>query len=215
MFSTSLFSANVVPTARAFNVSVQVTTLETSLFVAGFAFGPIIFGPLSEQMGRKRPLMAGVLVMTIFHIPVAVAQNLQTVLVCRFIAGVGGSSPVAIVGGMLVDFWDPVYRGIAICGFATATFAGPVLAPIVGGFMIAGGLSWRWLGYLIIILGGTMFVLGTILVPETHAPTLLLRRATKIYKDAEDKESMQPPERPRFDVKTIALVYLMRPFGMI
>lgn len=127
MFASSLFSAAVETTAERFHVSTEVTTLETSLFVAGFAAGPLMFGPLSEQFGRKRPLMVGTLVLTVFHIPVALAQNIGTILVGRFLSGMGGSAPLAIIGGMLADFWDPVGRGIAICGFAAATFAGPIL----------------------------------------------------------------------------------------
>lgn len=86
-----------------------------------------MFGPLSEQFGRKRPLMTGTLLLAVFHIPVALAHNIGTLLVGRFLSGVGGSAPLAILGGMLADFWDPVGRGVAICGFAAATFAGPIL----------------------------------------------------------------------------------------
>lgn len=47
-------------------------------------------------------------------------------MLCRFLGGVFGSAPLAIVGGALADFWGPVDRGIAICIFAGATFIGPV-----------------------------------------------------------------------------------------
>lgn len=127
VFASSLYSAAIRPTSERFHVSTVVATLETSLFVAGFAAGPLIFGPLSEQFGRKWPLVTGTLIMTIFHIPAALAQNIGTLLVARFLSGFGGSAPLAIIGGMLADFWDPVGRGIAVCGFAAATFAGPIL----------------------------------------------------------------------------------------
>jgi MFS family permease len=67
------------------------------LFVLGFAFGPIIFGPLSELYGRKRPLFVGMFIFAIFQIPVAVAQNLQTIFICRFLGGLFASAPLAIV----------------------------------------------------------------------------------------------------------------------
>ena len=72
--------------------------------------GPLMWGPLSELYGRKRPLFLGFFVMGIFQIPVAVAQNLQTIMLCRFFGGVFGCAPLAIVGGMLADFWGPVDR---------------------------------------------------------------------------------------------------------
>lgn len=115
----------MVATAKEFHVSREVMILGVSLFVAGFAGGPIIWGPLSELYGRKRPLMIGFAIFAIFQVPVAVAQNLQTIFVCRFFGGIFGVAPLAIVGGALNDFWDPVDRGVAMCVFAGATFIGP------------------------------------------------------------------------------------------
>jgi len=75
-FASSVFSTATRVTARKFHVSEEVMVLGTSLFVLGFAFGPMVFGPLSELYGRKTPLFAGFLIFAIFQIPVAVAQNL-------------------------------------------------------------------------------------------------------------------------------------------
>jgi DHA1 family multidrug resistance protein-like MFS transporter len=71
-------------------------------------------------------------VFAIFQIPVAVAQNLETIMICRFLGGTFASAPLGIVGGALADFWDPVDRGVAVCVFAAATFIGPVAGPIMG-----------------------------------------------------------------------------------
>ena len=131
-FASSAFSNATVPVAREFGVSTEVTTLGTSLFVLGFAFGPLLWGPASEVFGRKRPLFIGYAIFAIFQIPVAVAQNLETIMLMRFFGGVFASAPLAIVGGSFVDFWGPVDRGVAVCVFASATFIGPVAGPIMG-----------------------------------------------------------------------------------
>ncbi|KGO69289.1 Major facilitator superfamily domain, general substrate transporter [Penicillium italicum] len=99
------------------------------------AFGPIVFGPLSELYGRKKPLIIGFYIFAIFQIPAAVAQNLQTIFVCRFLGGLFASAPLAIVGCMLADLFGPVDRGIGVAISATSTFIGPVAGPIVGGFI--------------------------------------------------------------------------------
>ena len=52
---------------------------------AGFAAGPLLFGPLSELYGRKRPLIAGYAVFVVFQIPVGVARNIEMLILCRFI----------------------------------------------------------------------------------------------------------------------------------
>lgn len=141
-FASSVLSSASKVTAEQFGVSLEVTTLGTSLFILvclsfalpsqttnlqqGFTFGPLMWGPLSETLGRTRPLFAGFAVFTIFQIPVAVAQNLETIMLCRFVGGLFGSAPLAIVGGAMADFWNPVERGVAIAIFASATFVGPI-----------------------------------------------------------------------------------------
>mgnify|MGYP003740290779 FL=1 len=91
----------------------------------------MVWGPLSELYGRMPPLFFGYAVFAIFQIPVAVAQNLQTIMICRFFVGVFGCAPLAVVGGALADFWDPTTRGIAVAFFSAATFGGPTLGPIL------------------------------------------------------------------------------------
>lgn len=129
-FASSVFSTATRVTATQFHVSTEVMTLGTSLFVLGFAVGPIIWGPGSELWGRRKPLFTGFFLFIIFQIPVAVAVNLQTIMLCRFFGGVFGAAPLAVVAGALADIWDPVDRGVAVCLFASATFIGPVLGPI-------------------------------------------------------------------------------------
>lgn len=103
-------------TVKAEDKGSKLTTFQ------GFAFGPLLFGPLSEIYGRKYPLFIGYFAFAIFQIPVAVAKNIETIMVCRFLGGFFGSSPLSVVGGALVDIWPPVELGIAMSLFAGANF---------------------------------------------------------------------------------------------
>lgn len=150
-FASSVFSTATIATAKEFNVSGEVMVLGTSLFVLGFAFGPIIFGPLSEPYGRRAPLFAGMFAFTVTQIPVAVAQAARTIFITRFLGGLFASAPLAIVrstvlsrcfsfndgqnGGMLADMFDSIDRGIAVAVFAACTFIGPSMCPILGGLI--------------------------------------------------------------------------------
>ncbi|KAK5171047.1 uncharacterized protein LTR77_004191 [Saxophila tyrrhenica] len=86
-FGSSIFSAATLQTSERFDVSPEVMILATSLYLVGFGFGPIIFGPMSELYGRKIPLFFGFVVFAILQIPVAVATNLRTVMIFRFLQG--------------------------------------------------------------------------------------------------------------------------------
>lgn len=130
-FASSVFSTATRVTAKEFNVSTEVMVLGTSLTVFGFALGPLFWAPLSELYGRRLPLFSGYAIFAIFQIPVAVAQNVETIMICRFLIGVFGCSPLAVVGGAMADIWNPVDRAVAIAMFSAATFLGPVLGPIV------------------------------------------------------------------------------------
>jgi DHA1 family multidrug resistance protein-like MFS transporter len=185
-FASSVFSTATQATALQFGVSNEVMVLGTSLFVLGFAVGPPIWGPLSELYGRKYPLFIGFFIFAIFQIPVAVAQNLQTIMLCRFFGGVFGSAPLGIVGGQLTDFWGPLDRGVAMTIFAGATFIGPVAGPI-----------------------------GFIFVPETYAPVLLKQRATRIRFETRNWAIHAPIDEQQVDLKSIAQKYLLRPFAML
>ena len=84
-------------------MSTEVGLLGLSLYVLGFATGPILWAPLSELRGRKLPLLVAMFGFTIFQIAVAVGKDLQTVLICRFFGGVFGSCPLAVVAAIFSD----------------------------------------------------------------------------------------------------------------
>ncbi|KAJ9193375.1 hypothetical protein DTO164E3_7935 [Paecilomyces variotii] len=224
-FASSVFSTAETPTAEKFHVSDEVMVLGLSLFVLGYSFGPLLWGPLSEVCGRKFPLMLGVIVFCIFQIPVAVAQNVQTVIVCRFIGGIFACAPLAIVGASLSDIWDPVQRGIAACIYSGATFSGPVLGPIVGGFLVSSHLGWRWTAWITLIQGVFFWVLGMLCVPETHAPTLLRRKLEAVQKVADEsarrgsiRRMISPgvnPQQNKITLRIFVTKYLTRPLVML
>lgn len=175
----------------------------------------MLFGPLSELYGRKWPLLSGFLVFAIFNIPVAVAENLQTIMICRFFVGFGGAAPLAIVGGGLADIFDPVTRGAAVLIFAGATFMGSIAGPIVGGFVTQSYLGWRWTQWLTLIPALVLLLVGVFFVPETYSPVLLTRRARNLRLDTGNWALHSRNEAQRADIGDIARTYLIRPIAML
>lgn len=214
-FSSSVFSTATAYTAREFHVSSEVMVLGTSLFVLGFAVGPPVWGPLSEVYGRRLPLFIGFGISAIFQVPVAVAQNVQTIMLGRFFGGVFGSAVLAVVGGQLTDFWGPVDRGVAIAIFATAVFVGPVAGPLVGGFVVESHLGWRWTAYLSLIMEAFFGIVGLLVVPETFAPVLLSRRATRIRFETQNWAVHAKHDEQQIHFRSIVENYLLRPFAML
>ncbi len=133
---SSIFSAATSGVVRAFGISAEVATLGTSLFVLGYAFGPIIWAPMSELYGRRLPLVVAGFGFPIFAIATATAPNVQTIMIGRFFGGLFGSCPLTVVAAAFADMFNNAQRGLAIAVFSATVFMGPLLAPFVSLFLI-------------------------------------------------------------------------------
>lgn len=178
---SSAYSGGAAEIIVQFDISQEVAILGISLFVVGFAVGPLLWAPLSEMYGRQVLFFTTYAALTAFNAACAGAQNPQTLIICRFFAGVFGSSPLTNAGGVIADMFPASQRGQAMAIFAAAPFLGPVIGPVIGGFLGVGG-GWRWVMGLLAALSGTLWILGTCIVPETYAPVLLRQRAHQLSK---------------------------------
>ncbi|KAJ5569597.1 uncharacterized protein N7459_009027 [Penicillium hispanicum] len=176
---SSAFSGGMSQIVEAFGVAEEVVILGVSLFVLGFAIGPLIWAPLSEIFGRRHIFTISFAFLTAFNAGAAGAQNIQTLIILRFLAGCFGSSPFGNAGGTIADMFAASQRGIAISLFAAAPFLGPTIGPIIGGFL-ATGAGWRWVEGFLAAFAGTLWLCLIFLLPETYAPVLLRRRAAKL-----------------------------------
>lgn len=165
--------------------------------------------------GRKPPLFFGFAVFAIFNIGVATAQNVYTIMLCRFFGGMFGSAPLAVIGGALADFWGPVARGFALGLFSGATFIGPVAGPIVGGFITASYLGWRWTAWITLIMAVSFGIVAFFLCSESYAPVLLQRKATKRRLATKTWAIHAPADENPVDMHEILHKYLYRPFIML
>ncbi|RKL19103.1 hypothetical protein BFJ70_g14039 [Fusarium oxysporum] len=166
-FGSSVYSAAIPHIQARFSVSPDTALLGITLYVIGFALGPMAWGPASELYGKRRPLFLGYTVFCICQIPCALAQNMPLLLAFRFLSGLAGSSSLAILGGMYVDFLRrPAERGISTAVFSVATFCGPTVGPIVGNLATL-KLGWRWTAWLTLIGGLVFGSVAFLLTPET------------------------------------------------
>ena len=120
---------------KEFSVSQEVVTLGVSLFVLGFALGPLLWAPFSELYGRQIVFLGTYTAFMAFNAGVAGADSIYSLLILRFFAAAFGSSPLTNAGGVIADIFTANERGLAMSIFSAAPFMGPVLGPIIGGFL--------------------------------------------------------------------------------
>jgi DHA1 family multidrug resistance protein-like MFS transporter len=124
-WGSSVYSSAVTPVSEQFHVGTVVATLGLTLYICGFATGPLAFAPLSEIYGRKIPITGACFVFTCFMFANATAKDFQILMLTRFFAGVFASCPLAVVGGAFADLFGNETRGKAITAFSAMVFIGP------------------------------------------------------------------------------------------
>ncbi|RHZ61966.1 hypothetical protein CDV55_104154 [Aspergillus turcosus] len=165
---SSAYTGGVREIEAEFHIGSEVATLGVSLFVLGFAIGPLLWAPLSEMFGRQIIFTVTYCALTAFNAGSAGAKNSWTLIILRFFAGAFGASPLTNAGGVIADMFHAKQRG-------------PVLGPIIGNFL-GMNAGWRWVMGFLGAFSGAVWIICTLFVPETYAPVLLRRRAEKLSK---------------------------------
>ncbi|KAM5438220.1 MFS siderochrome iron transporter 1 [Microsporum canis] len=212
---SSAYTGGAIKIAREFRADAEVITLGVSLFVLGFAIGPLIWAPMSELFGRQVLFFGTYLALTAFNAGAAGSPNIQTLLVLRFFAGSFGSSPLTNAGGVIADMFPASHRGLAMGLFAIAPFLGPVLGPVIGGFL-GESAGWRWVEGLLAIFSGTVWIIGSIFLPETYPPVLLRKRAQRLSKlTGKVYASRMDIEQGKLSIGQAFQTALMRPWILL
>ncbi|KAK8863362.1 Polyamine transporter 3 [Apiospora arundinis] len=188
--------------------------LPIATFLMGFVLGPMTWGPLSEQYGRRIVVISTFSMFTIWTLACALAPNWPAFLVFRFLSGAFASAPIVVVAGIIADVYgDPVARGRAMAYFMATTVFGPLFAPIISGFCST-TIGWRWSFWIALIYAGLTFI-PMAWLPETYAPLLLTRKAAAIRKRDPTANVYAAAELENRDLNQLMTVVLTRPLRMI
>ncbi|KAB8239227.1 MFS transporter [Aspergillus alliaceus] len=174
LYSTS-YTSGSPGIQKSFNVpSRTIVLLGLTTYMLGLAFGCLVLAPLSEMLGRRLIYISTGIMFTVLVLPVALAQSFEAVVISRLFGGFFGSATVVVAPGTLNDIIHPKYRALAFSLWSLGAMNGPVLGPIIGGFVYQ-YLGWRWINWIVLICGGASTAC-LLLIKETYAPVLLERR---------------------------------------
>lgn len=180
--ASSFFAPGVPYVMRSFHETSRVlAAFVVSVYILGFAIGPLVIAPMSELYGRM-PLynICGVF-FVIFNIACAVSDSMGMLIAFRFLAGCAGSAPLTLGGGTIADMFPVEQRAGAMTVWSIGPLIGPVVGPIAGGFLVE-NLVWRWVYWILAIFGGAFGILFLVVGRETFAPILLARKTKSLIK---------------------------------
>ena len=198
-----------------------LSTLTISIFIFGFAIGPLFIAPLSEIYGRRPIYIVSMFLFLVFTIACAVSDSLPMLIVFRFLAGCAGSTPITLGGATIGDVFPVDKRGAAMALWGMGPLLGPVLGPIIGGYLAA-AKGWRWIFWLQSIVSGFLFLLGLLLLKETYAVAILEQKAKSLRKSTGNEEfrsalhdGLTPRQRIRNAVLRPARMFFTQPIVLI
>jgi MFS transporter, DHA1 family, multidrug resistance protein len=148
------------------SAAVQLTLTGT---LVGLALGQLVLGPVSDALGRKRPLLAGTALHVLASLLVLVAPNLAVLGALRVLQGVGTAAGAVIALAIVRDLYDGRAAATMLSRLFLVLGAAPVLAPTIGGELLR-FTSWRGIFALLAVYGLLMLVVGARALPETLPP---------------------------------------------
>jgi len=213
--ASSIFSSTMQSIEDHFHIGREVVTLGTSLFVAGYALGPIVFAPMSELYGRRLPIIVAAFGFGIFNIAVAVSKDVQTLMISRFFAGFFGSSPLTVVAAVFSDIWSNELRGVSVAAFSATVFCGPFTGPFVGGFITKSYLGWRWTAYIPALMGFASCVLAILFQKESYGPVILVEKASELRRKTRNWGIHAKQEEVEVDLRELLSKNISRPLRIL
>jgi DHA1 family bicyclomycin/chloramphenicol resistance-like MFS transporter len=142
----------------------------TAFFVT-FAIGQLIFGPVSDMVGRKPPLYCGIALFAAASIGCALATDVQTLILFRAVQGLGGAAGIVIPRAIVRDLHSGVDEARLLSLLMLVFSVSPLLAPLIGSQVVALA-SWRWVFWLVTAVALLGLGLLAVSVRETRLHAL-------------------------------------------
>lgn len=127
-FTAAIYIPSIHSLSHKFReVSTIGAIIPFSIFVLGYAFGPIIAAPCSETFGRRIVYWTCIPCYAFFILGAGLAKKFSTLIICRFLAGIFGSPGVSIGSGVIADIWRAEERTVPMTAFVVSPFIGPTV----------------------------------------------------------------------------------------
>ncbi|MBM7366079.1 multidrug effflux MFS transporter [Gordonia hydrophobica] len=148
------------------HTSPAAAQLTLTTFMLGLAAGQLLMGPLSDSLGRRRPLILGTALLIVAGIGCALAPSIGVLIAFRFMQGLTGGIGVVVARAVIADRTSGDRSAKLFSIMMIITSAAPVVAPLLGGALI-GPIGWRGIFYVLTGLALVMLLAVLTCVPET------------------------------------------------
>ena len=154
---------------RTLHASDSAVQLSMTAFLAGLVLGQLLIGPLSDSLGRRRPLLVGTALFALLSLVCAIAPNIALLNVTRFVEGIAGAAGMVLARAILADRFHGPQLPRYFSMLSMVLGVAPVVAPIIGGAVLSVA-NWRWVFVVLSGFGALLFLMVVPGVAESLPP---------------------------------------------
>ncbi|WP_193048230.1 multidrug effflux MFS transporter [Mycolicibacterium baixiangningiae] len=170
--------------ADELGVSSSIAQLTLTGTLAGLALGQLVVGPLSDSLGRRRPLMAGIVLHMLASILCMFAPDIALLGLARTLQGMGAAAAMVVAIAVVGDLFSGTAAATVMSRLMLMLGVAPVLAPSLGAVVLLHA-SWHWVFAVLVILAGGLLLMAALVLPETlpvaHRRPLRVRGIAATY----------------------------------
>lgn len=156
-FASSMFAPAIDQVMREMHTTNRdIGSFGVSIYLLGYAFGPLILAPCSELYGRLIVYHICTLLFILMNVACGLSISMPMLIVFRFLTGLVGACPLTLGPGSVSDLFKQEHRGLAMAVWTMPVLLGPCLGPAVGAY-VSRALGWRWNFWLLIIMVSVIF----------------------------------------------------------
>lgn len=164
--SIDMYLPGLPAIAREFNVPTSLAQQTLAVFFIGLSLGQALYGPISDRMGRRRPLLFGCVVYIIASLGCAMAPSIGSLIVLRLAQALGGCAGVVIARSVVRDLFDQKESARMFSFLILVMGLAPILAPLIGGQVLA-AFGWRAIFVVLAGFGVLCLLMALFGLPET------------------------------------------------
>jgi DHA1 family bicyclomycin/chloramphenicol resistance-like MFS transporter len=164
--STDMYLPSLPAIARELEATTAQTQATLSVFLVGFAVGQFVYGPVSDRVGRKPMMLAGLALFLVASVVCTVAPTIETLTAARFVQALGASGPIVLGRAVVRDLYEGARAGRELSRMGFVMGVVPAAAPVLGGLVGEWG-GWRATFAVTTLLGLALVGVVLGLLPET------------------------------------------------
>ncbi len=151
---------------RDLDASATQVQLTLTTFFVGMALGQLAGGPLSDRVGRRRPLLAGLLVLVAASVACAFSPSVAVMMTARLVQGFAGGWAMVIARSVVVDLTEGAYMVRAMNLVAAVAGVAPIVGPLLGALVLS-VTHWRVSFWVVAALSGVMVLTVALAMTES------------------------------------------------